>query len=227
MTQINFNPNEHEPQGPLTVLPRAWYAMRIVKGEIQKSQKDPRNQMLELEFEIDPNYYPDTMLHGRKVWTRLNLWHQSPKAQAIANGLMSALCQAMGHNQVVGQIEELYNRTVAVLVSVRPARGEFEESNDVKGFDAVAKRIGVGAPVTAQTSTTAPVAPPPAHPPAQPNQGAPGTQAMPPQQPPAQAQPPAQPPQQPPAQAQPPAQQQQQQIPGTQQTGQGPAPWQQ
>jgi hypothetical protein len=188
MVQIgqNYNPNEHEPnQGSFDPMPAGWYAMHIIDSQVRKT-RDGQGQFLELTWEILEQYHPD--LKGRRAWDRLNLWNNNQKAVDIANGTLSQICRSIGQLEQWSDTNVLHNRPAAVKLKVRAATEQYEATNEVSGYDAVASRFQVGAPVNVQTAAPPPAAPPtgtPApvgHQPAPPPQGQPGQVQTPPWQ---------------------------------------------
>ena len=185
-----YDPNSHEPNKPLDPLPAGWYAMQIIQSEVKKT-KDGRGQYLELTHEIMEATHPD--FKGRRAWDRLNLWNDSQKAVDIAHGSLAAICRAIGQLEAWDETSVLHGRPLAVKLKLRPADAQFDTSNDVSGYDSVASRFAVGAPVSASTMAAPPpaaAAPPPAaaapapvgHQAAPPPQGQPGEAATPPWQ---------------------------------------------
>lgn len=177
MAQIgNYDANHHEPAAPREVLPAGWYAMQIVKSEVRET-KDHTGRYLWLEFEIVEAYHPH--LKGRKTWDRLNMWITSEKAVDIANRQMSSLCRATGQMQVQDS-DQLHNKPVAVKLKVRPTSAQFDEQNDVTGYEAVGAKFQPGVPVSVGTSTPQPGQAPAAAAVAPPVSGQPGQAGAPP-----------------------------------------------
>lgn len=165
-----YDANQHEPNATFDPITPGWYAMQIIKSEVAKT-KDGQGQFLKLTFEMIEAAHPD--LKGRQCWDRLNLWNRSQQAVDIANGTLSAICRAIGQMAPWEDTTVLHSRPLAVKLKIRPADGNYDASNDISGYDAVASRFQTGAPVSQGTMS------PPQQPVAQPPQQA---QAAPPPQ---------------------------------------------
>lgn len=129
----NINLDGVDPNQAFDVLPPAWYAMRVVASEI-KPTKNGDGQYLQLELEIDENHHPE--LKGRKVWDRLNLWNTNGQATEIAQRTLKALVVACGKASIIDS-EELHGISFEAKVTVRAATGQYEASNDVRGYRAL------------------------------------------------------------------------------------------
>lgn len=185
MVQIgNFNPDEHEkPQSP-DPLPNSWYGMVISNTDVINT-KGGAGAYLSIEHTVLESMHPEHK--GRKVWNNLNLWHNNPQVVAIAQSQLKSIADAVG----VGEFNEtsvLHDKPIAVKVIKVPPRDNYDEKNEVKGYDAI-QRVSQGGPVSTApalpTAAQAHAAPAPQAAPA------PAPQAAPPQAaPPAQGQPP-------------------------------------
>lgn len=105
-----------------------------------KPTKDNSGQYLELTMRI-----LDGELVNRKIWDRLNLQNKSEKAMEIAYGNLSAICKAVNIATLQDSVE-LHNKPLRVRVKLKPAEGNYAESNDVSGYG----------PVDGVTNSTAP-----------------------------------------------------------------------
>jgi len=138
-----YDSSQHQPHEAFDPLPSGWYAMTITSTEVRRT-KDGRGQYLWIEHEIDERRHPERK--GRKVWNRLNLWHDNPQTVQIANGQLSKICRSVGV-PVIDDTEALHGRPIAVRVKLRAAEGEFDASNDVTGYESIEAKFGQGAPV--------------------------------------------------------------------------------
>jgi hypothetical protein len=134
-----FDPNKVDPARPIEPLPTGWYAMVATESEIKDAKAGGKNKYLEIVFAIDESRHPQHK--GRKVWARLNLWNDSAKAEEIASSELSAICHAVGSPPITDS-QELHFKPLAVRVVYKPATEKFGEGNDIKGYDAIAKRFG-------------------------------------------------------------------------------------
>ena len=162
MAQIDFDASTVAPSESLEAIPAAWYNMVIDQSEL-KPTKDGNGAYLELRFSVMDGQYA-----GRKVFDRLNIRNSNPVAQEIAFKSLSAICHAVGMLQVADS-SQLHNRPLKVKVSVRAAQGDYEASNEVKGYKNINDPVGNAAPAAG----AAPWSPPPQQAPQQPAQAAP------------------------------------------------------
>ncbi len=134
-----FDSNQVEPQKPMVPLKTGWYPMAIVESVVKETSSGNGNKYLQLVFQIDENR--DSENAGRKVWARLNLWNSNPKASEIAQQELSAICRACGVPQITDS-EQLHFIPMSVRVAYVPPKGEYQESNDTKGFAPLSKHFG-------------------------------------------------------------------------------------
>lgn len=219
MAQLNFDATQVAPDaGQLDAIPAGWYNAAMDQSEM-KPTKDGSGAYLECRFNVLDGQYA-----GRKLFARLNLRNANPVAQEIAYKQLSAICHAVGVLNVQ-ESSQLHNQPMKLKVSLRPASGEYEASNEIKAFKNINESVG-GAPAGgAPAGGPAGFTPPPQQAPQQQFQAPPQQQApagsFPPAGAPAGQQPWQGAPQQAPQQQAP-----QQQAPAAQQPWQG-APQQQ
>lgn len=122
-----FDANEYEPNSGSDVIPAGWYTAEITASE-EKDNRAKNGRYLELEFTIlAPSHA------NRKVWVRLNLENPNDTAVDIARRDLSAICRAVGVLRP-RMPEELHGRPLGIKVTVKPAKGDYAESNEVKGY---------------------------------------------------------------------------------------------
>jgi hypothetical protein len=126
-----FDSGSYEPNTPFELIPPGNYAMRVVSSEIKQSKSTQGAAYLQFEFEMDENRHPD--LSGRKIWDNLNLWNPNEKTVQIAQSNLSAICRAVG-KPVIRDSSELHGGLLLVKVAIRPAEGEYDARNVVKGY---------------------------------------------------------------------------------------------
>ena len=169
--QLNFNAATVAPQEAFDVLPAGWYNARITASEM-KPTKDGKGSMLALTLTVMDGKYVN-----RKIFERLNLNNKNAKAVEIAYQTLSSICHATGVIQL-GNSTQLHGIPLQVKIKVRPAEGQYSESNDTTGYKAIEGGApGVG-PTTAPawaSPPSAPAAPAFVPPPAQPQQPLPTT----------------------------------------------------
>jgi hypothetical protein len=127
MPEINFNSDEIDPISGFDPLPVGEYLVIISNSEI-KETKQKTGKYLQLTYDVIDGKYKN-----RKIFDRLNIINPSEDAQTIAQRALSAICHVTGvaHPR---QTEELHDKPFIVKIGIRPASGEFSESNIVKGY---------------------------------------------------------------------------------------------
>ena len=139
----NFDATQVQPNQPFEVIPGGKYPVQIVASEMRPT-KDGSGQYLWLEEEII-----DGEFKGRKLWDRLNLSNHNAQAVEIAERALSAICHAVGELHVADS-EQLHFKPMIATVRVRPARDQYEASNEIRGYEPM---IGAARPA-AQTRPT-------------------------------------------------------------------------
>ena len=129
MATLNMNMTNVAPSQAFTPLPAGDYQAIITESET-KATKDGQGQYLQLKLQIQGGEFA-----GRVLFDRLNLWNNNQQAQEIAQRALSAICHAVGILQV-GDSQELHNRPLIATVKVRPASGNYEANNEIKGYKA-------------------------------------------------------------------------------------------
>lgn len=120
------------------------YVAQIIESSLAATKTG--GTMLRLTWEI-----LDGPLAKRRVWENLNIVNNNPDAQAIAERSLKRICGAVGHQGVLNDSEHLHWKPVEITVAIQPAKGEYGESNTVKGYKPVggaaqSQQQGVGAP---------------------------------------------------------------------------------
>lgn len=129
MANLSFNAANVSPSVVYTPLPAGDYQAIITESET-KATKDGQGQYLQLKLQIQGGEFA-----GRVLFDRLNLWNNNQQAQEIAQRALSAICHAVGILQV-GDSQELHNRPLIATVKVKPASGNYEANNEIKGYKA-------------------------------------------------------------------------------------------
>ena len=143
MAQLAFDANQVDPTNKFSAIPAGDYPVIVTASEL-KLTKDGTGQYLELSLEVQ-----DGPQRGAKLWDRLNLHNNNPKAVQIAQRQLSQLCHSVGVLQV-NDSEQLHHKPCLAIVSARVEPGR-EPTNEVKGYKAIA-----GAPVAAASLFNAP-----------------------------------------------------------------------
>lgn len=136
---FNFDANNVDPQQAYDPLPAGEYVAAITESDMVAT-KSGTGEFLAMTLEVLEGPY-----QGRKLFDRLNLDNPNPKAVAIAQSTLSAICHAVGVLNV-SDSQQLHDRPMLVKVKVKPADGQYEASNEIKGYKATNGK----APVTAR-----------------------------------------------------------------------------
>lgn len=157
MPELNFNAPDVDPIGSFEVLPIGEYLVAITASS-QDVNKKGTGQLLQFTFDVIDGEYK-----GRKLFERLNVINVNETAQKIAQQSLSAICYVTGvmHPK---HSEELHGKPFRVRVGIRPAKGEYSESNNILEYkfsdgrklkDALkgTKKVENAAPAAATSST--------------------------------------------------------------------------
>lgn len=129
MAQVNFDATQVSPESQFAPVPNGKYPIVITESEI-KPTKDGQGQYLQLTLEVIDGHYK-----GRKIWDRLNLWNKNSTAVEIAQRALSQICHAIGVLQVQDTVT-LHGKPLVASLVVSPSRAGYDESNEVKGYEA-------------------------------------------------------------------------------------------
>lgn len=147
----SFNATEIEPPKEFGALPTDWYEVAIVDSAIEPTKKGDGHK-LKIVYQVLSGEYVN-----RKIFENLNLDNPNPTAVKIAQETLSAMCHATGV-MLLNEPEQLYDIPFGIKVVYEPAKGEYSESNRVKGWcrldEIESKRRKGAAP-----ASTAPAAP--------------------------------------------------------------------
>lgn len=137
----SFNPDEVADDRE--ILEPGNYVAQIIESDLADTKSG--GKMLRLTWEII-----DGPKAKRRVWENLNIINQNPDAQAIAERSLKRICAAVGHTGLLSNSESLHFKPVEITVAIQPAKGEYGESNQVKGY----KPVGGASTATTTTATT-------------------------------------------------------------------------
>lgn len=126
--QGGFNAANFEPATKTyDLIPDGWYQAMIIDSEV-KPTKAGTGHYLQLTIEVTDGEHA-----GRYVWDRLNLDNPNETAVAIAQETLAQICHAVGVLEPK-DTEELHHKPMEVRVGIQPAKGQYNESNIVKGY---------------------------------------------------------------------------------------------
>ena len=150
MAQFQFDTNTVAPrENNYELLPAGIYAGQVVESEIV-NLKSGNGSALKLTIEILSEGY-----RGRKVWARLNVKHNNPTAEQIAQQQLRELCDAIGIVRMTDTVE-LHNKPFQVKLKIRKDdTGQYEDQNEVVGFKTLSGATG---PVATSIQPTPPAA---------------------------------------------------------------------
>lgn len=144
-----FDASTVDPNGTFDPVPADWYTMVITASE-EKPIKAKTGSYLELKLEIIEGEYK-----GRIFFDRLNLNNPNQQAVDIAQGTLSSICRASGV-MTPDDSSDLHDKPMRVKLSVKPAEGQYQASNEVKGYEAVSKSSAPAAAEQQAIGTTPP-----------------------------------------------------------------------
>lgn len=127
MPELNMNMETIEPVGSFEPIPVGDYKV-IISASEKKSASTGRGEYLQFTYDIVEGDYK-----GRKLFDRLNIVNDTPTAQKIAQSKLSAICHILGILRPK-MTEELHDKPFIVSVAIRPAKGEYSASNEVRGY---------------------------------------------------------------------------------------------
>jgi hypothetical protein len=111
---------------------------------------------LKLTFEIIDGQYK-----GRRIWENLNIQHSNEDTQRIAQSQLSALCHAVNVIKLQ-DTAALHHKPVTIKVVVREAKGEYQASNNIKGYESASGAVPAFLAPVADAAPAAPVSKAPA-----------------------------------------------------------------
>lgn len=127
MANLNgFNPANFEDENNFGPVPAGTY-VAIIKDSEMRTTRSGDGEYLKLTWEIVEG--PQSR---RLVWENLNLVNPNQTAVEIATRTLARICKACGINRPVQDSAELHGKPVKIKVTVRPASGGYDESNDIK-----------------------------------------------------------------------------------------------
>lgn len=112
-------------------IPAGWYNARITEAEV-KSTKAGNGSYIKIRYDIiGPSH------QGRVIYGNINLSNPNQQAEQIGIQQLGSLARAIGL-EVISDSDQLINRDVQIKLSIKKdTSGQYNDSNDVKGFKAV------------------------------------------------------------------------------------------
>jgi hypothetical protein len=146
MAHFSFDASTVAPQAVSGPIPAGTYLAHCIESDV-KPLNSGNGTGLKMTFEVIDGQYK-----GRRVWENLNIQHTNEDAQRIAQSQLSALCHAVN----VIKLEDtaaLHFKPVKIKVVVREAQGQYQASNNIKGYESAGST-----PVTFVAAAEAPAA---------------------------------------------------------------------
>lgn len=128
-------------------LPAGWYSATISKADLTPT-KDGHGQYIKIRYDITGPTH-----QGRVVFGSLNIKSASMKAEEIGRQQLGELMRAIGLARVT-DTDQLIGGTLQIKLAVRAADGQYDATNEVKGFKAASG--GIGVPAVAAPAFAAP-----------------------------------------------------------------------
>lgn len=149
MAQLEFNATTVAPQQSFTPIPAGTYLCTITDSEVKITQRGGTMAVFHLQV-VDGEF------SGRKLFARINVSNPSPEAERIGQAQLSALCHAAGVLQLQ-DTAQVHGKVIRVRVKIRKdTTGQYGDSNEVNGFEAVGGAQPPSAPAQPATSAPAP-----------------------------------------------------------------------
>lgn len=143
-----INVNDLPQSTSYEVLPEGWYTASITKADLQAT-KDGTGQYIKIRFDITGPTH-----QGRVVFGNINIRNASSEAEKIGRDHLGKIMRAIGLTSV-RDTDQLIGGQLQVKVAIRPAQGQYGESNDIKDFKSA---TGGSAPVAPKAAAAAPAA---------------------------------------------------------------------
>jgi hypothetical protein len=123
-----FSAAELQPSTPsYDLLPAGWYTCVITDAEL-KDTKSGTGQYIKVRYDVT-----GPSCQGRVVFGNFNIKNQNVKAEEIGRQQLGDLMRALGLS-AVNDTDQLINGHLSIKVDVRPASGEYNAQNEVKGW---------------------------------------------------------------------------------------------
>jgi len=127
MAFFSFNAATVAPDVSRDLIPAGTYNARIIESDV-KPLKSGNGDGLSLTFELldGPNV-------KRRVWASLNVKHNNPTAQSIAQQQLSSICHATGVMNLQ-ETSQLHNRPLKIRVKIRKDDA-YGDKNEIGGYE--------------------------------------------------------------------------------------------
>ena len=133
-------------------LPEGWYNVTIAGAEL-KSTKAGNGQYIAVKYQVT-----GPTMQGRVVFGNLNIKNPNQKAEEIGREQLGQIMRATGLAKVT-DTDMLIGGQLSIKLSIRRDE-QYGDSNDVKGFKALAGSVPAAMPSTPFNAASAPAAAP-------------------------------------------------------------------
>lgn len=148
-----FNADDFVTTNSFDPLPEGWYNVSIAGAEV-KNTKAGTGQYISIKYTVTgPSH------QGRVVFGNLNIKNPNPRAEEIGRQQLGDLMRAIGIPKIK-DTDQLIGGNLSIKLTVKPADGQYEASNDIKGFKAISG-ASLPQPGVSPTPAPAPSAAPP------------------------------------------------------------------
>lgn len=111
-------------------LPAGWYSATISDAEL-KQTKSGTGQYIRVRYDITGPTH-----QGRVVFGNINIRNQNPAAEEIGRQQLGEIMRAIGLARV-SDTDQLIGGSLKIKLTIREADGQYDASNEVKGFKAM------------------------------------------------------------------------------------------
>jgi hypothetical protein len=122
-----YSAAELQPSQSYDLLPAGWYTCIITEAEL-KPTKAGTGEYIKVRYDIT-----GPSGQGRVVFGNFNIKNANPKAEEIGRQQLGDLMRALGLS-AVHDTDQLINGHLSIKVDIRPASGEYNAQNEVKGW---------------------------------------------------------------------------------------------
>lgn len=130
MSSLNISVNDLPvSESNFTPVPAGWYTASITGAEVKDTKTG--GQMIAIKYSIIAPTH-----QGRIIFGNLNIKNQNPEAERIGRQQLGDLMRSIGLVQL-RETDQLIGTNLQIKLKIRPAKGDYDESNDVSGFKVV------------------------------------------------------------------------------------------
>ena len=140
--------NSDENRSEFSILKAGWYHMEITAGEVKQAASGGTMVVFNLRVSEGEGT-------GRVLFARFNIVNASQEAARIGKQQLIGLADAVGIIDPC-DTDPFIGKHVMANVTVRPAQGQYGESNEIKGFKKYDGTVASAPTVSTSTPSSAP-----------------------------------------------------------------------